>query len=88
MLVLVRHGERADDSQAEAPPYPPPDFDPPLTSKGRQQAFKSGQVLKHSLKPTSVRILSSPFLRCLETAINIAKGLGTASEIEVDWTLS
>lgn len=50
MIVVVRHGERADDAQAnyQGPPFKI-EFDTPLTPKGKEQAFKSGQVLKYSL---------------------------------------
>lgn len=50
MIAVIRHGERADDAHAnyEGPP-PKIDFDTPLTPKGKQQSFKSGQVLKYSL---------------------------------------
>ncbi len=43
MLVIVRHGERADDFEAnyEGPPLAI-SFDTSLTPKGKQQAFKSG----------------------------------------------
>ncbi|KRW99303.1 hypothetical protein PPERSA_02415 [Pseudocohnilembus persalinus] len=84
LLFLLRHGERADNSQ---------DLnelkkiinkqDPPLTELGKIQAFEAGQEIKNYLIQNKNKyphiknliIISSPFLRCLMTAENIHLGL-------------
>jgi len=79
MFFVVRHGERADfsyDSKEKSRVFK--DYDPPLTAVGLKQSLKTGDFIKNSLnKINSVNktpiIITSPFLRCVETAINIAK---------------
>ena len=83
-LFVCRHGEREDyawkrrgenwQAQAERP------WDTPLTPAGHLQALACGKSLAthcavHGLKPVS-SIVSSPLLRCIETAAAIAKALG------------
>eukprot|EP00483_Globobulimina_turgida_P012487 UN12510 len=84
-LFVVRHGERADiairgwTDTAERP------HDPPLTETGKEQAQKTGhEILRQLLnedaigslakleeKEREVIVLTSPFLRCVETAKEI-----------------
>ena len=72
---MIRHGERADKTvnNMEYEPL----YDCPLTPEGHQQAFKSGQHLKDYFSGTDVEIevISSPFLRCMETSMEICKAL-------------
>ncbi len=76
MILLVRHaraGRRgshgADDSQR------------PLDEKGRQQA----EVLVGLLADRPLqRILTSPFLRCVETVAPLARATGLEPELRVE----
>ena len=82
-LFVLRHGERADACKSAAwedPLYP---YDPPLTPAGHEQAKEAGARIS-ALFPSgeSVRVVCSPFLRCLQTATHVADSLG-ATHIEL-----
>ena len=72
-MSVMRHGQREDEVNEDwyslNPKRP---YDPPLTEKGKAQARAAGKVLAG--RGVSV-IVSSPFLRCLETAFEVIKGL-------------
>jgi broad specificity phosphatase PhoE len=90
-LILVRHGERQDfartgswdkewcDAHERA-------WDPRLTPAGQQQATDAAQLIAPLLAGAELTICTSPFLRCAETALCLAAGLGGAapSAITVD----
>lgn len=84
MMFFIRHGERADNCPKER--YDVINhYDPHLTVVGREQSKKTGASLRKLLKLkklTKVIILSSPFLRCLQTAQEIANELGS-TEIHI-----
>lgn len=80
-LVVLRHGERAD--------YAPTlretlvQGDPPLTETGLIQAEIAAEEIIKQLPPCeSYCVISSPFLRCIETASKIAKRLDIPIMIE------
>ena len=84
MLYIVRHGERADlNGTEEDKKNIRLKFDPNLTENGKLQAQTTGKFIDLNLESTyskkgikyNVIIISSPFLRCLQTAANIAKNL-------------
>jgi len=82
-VFMARHGERLDDAElakgrlwvrsAERP------WDPPLSERGRLQAMALGKAIRqHAEKlglPAVTRIFTSPFLRCVETAVEAARQL-------------
>ena len=72
-LVLVRHGDRMDYAMPgwrariqALGRYP---RDPPLSTLGHRQARQLGTAAAATLKRRggTVRVLSSPYLRCLQT---------------------
>lgn len=79
MIFVIRHGERADFS------YNPKEkiriikeYDPPLSHIGLKQSAITGAYINKFMKKLSPKhkipiIITSPFLRCLETAISIAE---------------
>ncbi|KAJ1725627.1 hypothetical protein LPJ61_005630 [Coemansia biformis] len=83
---FVRHGERVDhidDSWAQTAPEP---YDPPLTRDGHEQALRTGALI-YSLEQqalqqqgpgpppqTTYRVITSPFLRCAQTAEGLFRG--------------
>lgn len=87
MFFLVRHGERADNTKDS---YNKVEIkksdDPPLTKKGHEMAFETGQWLREQLqilkqnKQCSENAkfvqISSPYYRCLQTSRMIREGLG------------
>ncbi|CAD8045779.1 unnamed protein product [Paramecium primaurelia] len=72
MIILVRHGERADNCEIEMKNIVNP-HDPHLTPKGCEQAQQAGKLILQEIEPyRQIEIQSSPFLRCIMTAKNIA----------------
>ncbi|KAJ1978064.1 guanine nucleotide exchange protein for ADP-robosylation factor [Dimargaris xerosporica] len=83
-FYFVRHGERrdhVDPSWADSTPRP---HDPPLSDNGIEQAYVTGRFLHdleregaHSGKVTTPLywVFTSPFLRCVQTAGHIIRGL-------------
>lgn len=69
MIILIRHGERADSVTSEHSKVLC-EYDPPLSSLGELQSELTAKCLK--LLEKEIIIVSSPFLRCLQTA-NIIK---------------
>eukprot|EP00736_Rhodelphis_marinus_P014178 Rmarinus@m.27279 len=78
-VILVRHGERIDDVSeswslsAERP------FDPPLTTNGIKQADLTAKRLADA---GVTHVFSSPFLRCVQTALPIARAIGQSIRLE------
>lgn len=73
-LILWRHADAEDGS---------PDLERALTAKGRKQARRMGEWLDSQL-PDSCRILSSPALRCLQTAEGLGRKFKVAPELAPD----
>ena len=87
-MAFIRHGERAD-FVAEEYEYDVP-HDPILTPVGVQQAAETGKFLADYLKENKydeVILESSPFIRTLMTAAQIAKALNI-SQIKVNYRYS
>jgi len=90
MIFVVRHGERADqmfnrnDNDIELK------FDPPISDLGKKQSYAVGLEIQalvsegfekgliNTANPQYV-IISSPFIRCLQTAYHLSKSLPSQS---------
>ncbi len=68
-LYLVRHAQSANNAQSEQNRVP----DPPITPIGETQAQRLGDALER-LKPS--RLIVSPFLRSIQTALPTAHRTG------------
>ncbi len=79
-LTIMRHGKakRGDDW--------PIDFDRPLAGRGQKDIEVVVRLLSE-LKPHVDWIISSPARRALQTAENVAKGLGLSESIVTDETI-
>ncbi|CAD8068662.1 unnamed protein product [Paramecium sonneborni] len=85
MIFFVRHGERADQTNDyEEKKKIKKSFDPHLTNKGDNQARMTGAHLKKvieeyanekqiQVKDLQINFMTSPFLRCIQTSINLMK---------------
>ncbi|KAI9469605.1 hypothetical protein LPJ78_004620 [Coemansia sp. RSA 989] len=74
---FVRHGERIDHIDETWIQKAPVPYDPPLTAEGLLQAQRTGALisdLESTLEPAEYLVLTSPFLRCLQTAQGIQQG--------------
>jgi broad specificity phosphatase PhoE len=83
LLIVYRHGERSD----EAPDHRKVDFecvsDAPLTVVGHEQAEIASEVIFRMIPdPTSVHLVSSPLIRCIQTASKLSKKLSTPIYLE------
>jgi broad specificity phosphatase PhoE len=80
-LWLLRHGERSDLVDQNWLKTATRPFDPPLTEKGIKQAQQTAEyILSTGTKLNHV--FSSPFLRCMQTANEVAKRLQIPIKIE------
>lgn len=71
MIYLIRHAHAGERGNG------PEDFERPLSARGRRQA---GWLAGHLADATIARAISSPYRRCLETALPLAAGHGLALE--------
>ncbi|KAJ3017143.1 hypothetical protein HKX48_003697 [Thoreauomyces humboldtii] len=79
-VYLVRHAERIDKVDATWKDTAARPYDSPLTEKGVTQAQASGRliakdILTQQSTSSPVHILTSPFLRCIETANGVMSSL-------------
>lgn len=81
ILIALRHGQRADRHFTNRPN--PLRYDPCLTEKGLIQAQQSAERIK-SLVPqgSNVHVVSSPFLRTIETASFVSKAFGVPVHVD------
>ena len=83
MIFAIRHGQRADDPISNEATSIELDYDPPLSTNGLLQAQLTGLYLRDVIanierisgEKKKIIILSSPFLRCIQTAIYLSNGL-------------
>ncbi|KAM3127872.1 hypothetical protein pb186bvf_020025 [Paramecium bursaria] len=92
MIIVVRHGERADQSQ-DSDEYSNIElqFDPHLTKVGNQQAIQTGKYIQDLLKnfkDIEVVCMSSPYLRCITTAKRILEQLNCQQKIYIQHEIS
>lgn len=67
-LFVLCHGEAVDSHTTERP------WDPPLTDRGKLQAWRVGRNLR--MEDWNItRVVMSPFLRCVQTAAEVIAGL-------------
>jgi broad specificity phosphatase PhoE len=72
-MILVRHGQSEFNAAFSVSRIDPGIPDPKLTQEGRRQAAQAAEALRR----TGVRrLISSPYIRALETATIIADALG------------
>eukprot|EP00850_Spirogloea_muscicola_P018486 SM000170S02658 [mRNA] locus=s170:65371:66694:+ [translate_table: standard] len=75
----MRHGERADDADPAWAPAADRPWDPPLTARGAAQARAAGEALGAAGLGIT-RVVTSPFLRCVQTTAQVLAGLAAAAE--------
>ena len=87
-VFFIRHSERADQvencNQAIEIPQ-----DPPITANGFELARATGEYLKDWINKfgyTEIKIVSSPFIRTLQTAAEVARVLGEEN-VTIDYMM-
>jgi broad specificity phosphatase PhoE len=86
-IFFLRHGARLDQLDAEWHLTSPTPYDPPLTAKGVAQARQTGAAIKDALPKTLGRrviLHTSPFLRCIQTALALASGMEEKVLLRID----
>jgi len=83
-VYLLRHGERADEVEENDPGYIGGTTDPPLTARGIAMAEEAANrlVQLQSDEHPIHAIYCSPYVRCLQTAVPIARKLQLPIRIE------
>ncbi|KAI6706515.1 hypothetical protein NL676_009477 [Syzygium grande] len=80
-VLVLRHGDRSDEgvdgSWWTRVPRP---WDAPLADAGRIKALDTGKKLRAELGFPIHRVVTSPFLRCVETARELIAGLSTEDD--------
>ena len=82
-LFALRHGERVDKVALHRQPKSYLSHDCPITDLGLLQAQRSALLIEN-FAPAGVKfhVVSSPFLRCIQTAAEVAKRLNTVVHVE------
>ena len=89
IIVVMRHGFRADKAAEEWVESETRPWDPPLSSGGWKEAVRSGKEIHKLLKRKPDLIFTSPYTRCLQTASAVAKACDTSfKRIVIDRGLS
>jgi broad specificity phosphatase PhoE len=85
-IFFLRHGARLDQFDPEWHLSSPTPYDPPLTTRGVAQARQTGSAIKDSLPRSKHRIIlhTSPFLRCIQTALALAAGVEEKVLLRID----
>lgn len=77
MLYLIRHGQRANIANLKELSKIKIEHDPHLTSIGEFMAYQTGEYIckENNYEKFPLMTMSSPYLRCIQTAENILKGI-------------
>jgi broad specificity phosphatase PhoE len=83
-FAVVRHTERSDsDFETIDPMFP---FDPTLSRRGKINASKiAGELANKMDAKDSLTVICSPYMRCVQTGIEICKVFGCGMLIDQAW---
>jgi len=95
IFAVVRHGERADvlGSQMDGKPWTLTEesmrfpIDPPLSDVGRVEVVRAATIVKDFADRSHSQlhiVVSSLFLRCVQTAVEVCKKLGPGTKLMLD----
>ena len=82
MVYLIRHGERLDKIDLSWVKTAKNKDDPPLTNHGKRQSKDAGILLNDLRVNKKFIIISNPWKRCIQTAIEISKILNHGKNIK------
>jgi broad specificity phosphatase PhoE len=86
-VFIMRHAEREDDIDAGWARTAERPFDTPISAAGKTEARAAGERLRRIAPPIRV-VVTSPFLRCVQTAVAVCEGMNYGTAIVVDNGLS
>jgi len=81
-VYIIRHGDRADKAHEKFEKRKDKRDNIPLSKLGFRQAEAVGKYFANVADPKPQFILSSPYLRTLQTSLPTSKALGVSVEIE------
>lgn len=85
-VVVMRHGDRLDNTEPLWVSTAARPWDPPLADPGKVRAFCTGRKLRSQLGFPIHRVLVSPFLRCVQTASEVISALCAIDDDPVNMT--
>src|SRR5579862_4419789 len=85
-IFFLRHGARLDQFDLDWHLTSPTPYDPPLTTKGVQQAKQTGLAISSHLAPDIKHVIlhTSPFLRCVQTSLALASSIKERVTLRID----
>lgn len=94
LVYFVRHAERQDDRDISLNIKAKMQLNTLITSEGEKEAEKTGEHINKHLEylrfngiELEPQIISSPYLRCVQTALGVMKGLKKSSSLKIDYDL-
>nr|KYP49707.1 hypothetical protein KK1_028575 [Cajanus cajan] len=82
-VVVMRHGERLDNLEPSWVGRAARPWDPPLAEVGRKRAFETGWKVRKGVGSPIRRVFVSPFLRCVQTAVELVASLSALGPYKV-----
>lgn len=82
-VVVLRHGDRLDNIEKDWVKQASKPWDPPLHESGLTRAFNTGRTLRKGVGFPIHRVLVSPFLRCVQTAVGVISGISAGEETDL-----
>lgn len=87
LIFVLRHGQCAESVHPKFRSQYPIRGDSPLTELGELQSQRSSHLLSHLIPSgKTVKIVTSPYLGCVQTAMYLSSQFKT--RITIDWGLS
>ncbi|BFZ57159.1 hypothetical protein PYCC9005_004210 [Savitreella phatthalungensis] len=83
-LFFLRHGQRLDQKDLSWRDTSPTPYDTPLSAHGFYQAQKTGHAILEQARNGRFVIHTSPFLRCIQTAVTLACVLPKPPTLRID----
>ncbi|KAL0714879.1 hypothetical protein Bca4012_021858 [Brassica carinata] len=80
-VFVMRHGDRLDNFEPDWAKTASRPWDPPLFQNGVVRAFRTGQRIRTQSTFPIHRIFVSPFLRCIQTAIEVVAALSAPKDL-------
>lgn len=84
--IVMRHGDRLDNVEPLWVSTAARPWDPPLAEAGRIRAFSTGRQIRNNPSFQINRVFVSPFLRCVQTAVEVICALCAINDDPLNMT--